>query len=116
MDNKNSNKQIGKKAVKKVAVKKITKKASSSTAITKLFDSIEAKISKARKNREASVNVFSTKRSHYKKNLAGTSGFGSNDLKEPYLTVYKKLICKYGVDTIPVNVAELEVDWVVKFN
>jgi hypothetical protein len=78
----------------------------------KELDKMIAKIAIAREKHENSIVVFTTKRSHYKKDLP-PNGFGASDLKPKLYEAYKHMLLNYDVKTHPVNIAELAVDWIV---
>lgn len=79
----------------------------------KELDKMIAKVAIAREKGEKSVVVFTTKRSHYKKDLPH-NGFGASDLKPKFYEAYKYMLLNYDVKTHPVNLAELAVEWIVE--
>ena len=78
----------------------------------KELDKMIAKVAIARENGENRIVVFTTKRSHYKKDLP-LNGFGASDLKPKLYEAYKYMLLNYDVKTHPVNISELAVDWIV---
>jgi hypothetical protein len=78
----------------------------------KELDKMIAKVKKAKENGEKSVVVFTTKRSHHKKNLQ-PNGFGASDLKPKFYEAYKHMLLNYDVKTHPLNISELAIEWIV---
>lgn len=68
----------------------------------------------AREKKQKSVVVYTTKYSDYKVE-EGLKGFGANHLKPKLYEAYKYLLTTYDVETVPVNINERVIDWVVSF-
>lgn len=89
-------------------------KVNTKSTSNKELDKMIAKLEKAKAKGEKSVVVFTTKRSHHKKNLPH-NGFGASDLKPKIYEAYKHMLLNYDVKTHPVNLAELAIEWIVEF-
>jgi hypothetical protein len=73
-----------------------------------------AKIEDAKKDKQKSLVVFITNRSHHKDNI-GTGGISVNDLKPKFLEAYKHLLCNFNLSTRLVSMNDYAVEWIVKF-
>jgi len=108
-------KPVSKKAVKKsakpVAKKSATKATKSAT--NKELDKMIAKVNEAKKNGEKSVVVFTSNRNSHKANVS-SEGFGASDLKPKLYEAYKHMLVNYDVQTRPVSIPNMEIEWIVK--
>ncbi len=71
-------------------------------------------IKEAQKNKQKSLVVFTTNRSHHKDNIT-SDGISVNDLKAKYLEAYKHLLCNFNLSTKLVDINDHAVEWIVKF-
>jgi hypothetical protein len=115
-------KPVSKKAVKKsakpVAKKSATKaksaaKTTKSATTNKELDKMIAKVNEAKKNGEKSVVVFTSNRNSHKANVS-SEGFGASDLKPKLYEAYKHMLVNYDVQTRPVSIPNMEIEWIVK--
>jgi hypothetical protein len=112
-------KPVSKKAVKKsakpVAKKSATKAKSATKSATtnKELDKMIAKVNEAKKNGEKSVVVFTTNKNSHKANTS-SGGFGASDLKPKLYEAYKHMLVNYDVQTRPVSIPNMEIEWIVK--
>ena len=83
----------------------------------KFFEELEQRIIKAKESGEKSIVAYSTQKSDYNDNLKSYVGFGVHDLKPQSHSIYSKLLMFYGkkLDTLPVNISELRVNFIVNF-
>ena len=109
-------KSVSKKAVKK-SVKPVAKKSAAKTTksatTNKELDKMIAKVNEAKKNGEKSVVVFTTNKNSHKANTS-SGGFGASDLKPKLYEAYKHMLVNYDVQTRPVSIPNMEIEWIVK--
>jgi hypothetical protein len=109
-------KSVSKKAVKK-SVKPVAKKSAAKTTksatTNKELDKMIAKVNEAKKNGEKSVVVFTTNKNSHKANTS-SGGFGASDLKPKLYEAYKHMLVNYDVQTRPVSIPNMEIEWTVK--
>jgi BRCT domain type II-containing protein len=111
---KKSAKPVAKKSATKakpVAKKSATKATKSAT--NKELDKMIAKVNEAKKNGEKSVVVFTTNKNSHKANTS-SGGFGASDLKPKLYEAYKHMLVNYDVQTRPVSIPNMEIEWTVK--
>ena len=107
-----------KKSAKPVAKKSATKaksaaKTTKSATTNKELDKMIAKVNEAKKNGEKTVVVFTTDVKSHKANTS-LGGFGASDLKPKLYEAYKHMLINYDVQTRPVDLGNMQVEWFVK--
>jgi hypothetical protein len=109
---KKSAKPVAKKSAKPVAKKSAAKTTKSATT-NKELDKMIAKVNEAKKNGEKTVVVFTTDVKSHKANTS-LGGFGASDLKPKLYEAYKHMLINYDVQTRPVDLGNMQVEWFVK--
>jgi hypothetical protein len=104
-----------KKTTSKKTAKAPVKKAATTKASTtnKELDKMIARVAQAKKDKEKSVVVFTTKKKDHKAKTQ-VSGFGVSDLKPKLYEAYKHMLCEYDVTTRLVSLSDMSVEWIVK--
>ena len=82
--------------------KKTTKKGAEAKSSVPTLASLKKQVQENYKNTPVERKLFTLTREHYNEKLSSPSGFGAQDLKEPYLSLYldllkkhrEKLVCK----------------------
>lgn len=75
--------------------KKTTKKGAEAKSSAPTLASLKKQAQENYKSSKVQRFLFRFEREHYEEKLSSTSGFGAQDLKEPYFDLYNYLLNKY---------------------
>jgi len=89
------------------------KKTATTSKNKELASMLEA-IKEAQKDKQKSLVVFTTNRSHHKDSVS-SNAVSVDDLKPKFLEAYKHLLCNFNLSTRLVSMNDHAVEWTVKF-
>ena len=75
--------------------KKTTKKGAEAKSSAPTLASLKKQVQENYKNTPVERKLFTLTREHYNEKLSSPVGFGAQDLKEPYLSLYLDLLKKH---------------------
>lgn len=96
--------------------KKLTKKGAEAKSSVPTLASLKKQAQENYKSSKVQRFLFKFEREHYEEKLSSTSGFGAQDLKQPYFDLYTYLLNKHKTNLVVklINMSNKEIELWVK--